>query len=218
MPVAHGNAHVTGVLIAGGRSARMGGREKAMLEIGGKPLLQHVLARLRPQVGRIIINANGEPSRFHGYCLPVVADTLGDHEGPLAGLFAALQWSQRETPEARFVATVSADTPFIPPDLIERLEAGLREKGARSAIASSQGERHPVIGLWDLALAADVERALHQGMRAMHRFAGAEASAVVDFPLLKAGEALVDPFFNVNTPADLETARALLASLESARA
>jgi molybdopterin-guanine dinucleotide biosynthesis protein A len=129
---------VTGALLAGGRSSRMGGREKGMLAVAGKPMLAHVIARLAPQVGRIVINANGDPARFAGFRLPVVADVLEGYAGPLAGLHACLAWARAETPEARYVATVPIDTPFLPTDMVARLLAALQEAGARAAVLRLQ--------------------------------------------------------------------------------
>jgi molybdopterin-guanine dinucleotide biosynthesis protein A len=212
------DSEVSGLLLAGGRSSRMGGREKALLDIAGTPMLLHVLARLRPQVGRIVINANGDPARFSGHCLPVVADSVEGYAGPLAGLHAGLAWARRETPDARFVATVPVDTPFLPPDLVARLKAALLAKDVACAIAASDGERHPVAGLWRVEIADALAAALQQNVRALHRFADAQHCAVADFGPLDIGGASVDPFFNVNTPADLERARALASeSSESAR-
>lgn len=202
---------VTGALLAGGRSTRMG-RDKGLVEIAGKPMIVHAIARLRPQVQRIVIVANGEPARFAGTCLPVVADTVEDHAGPLAGLHAALEWAVSETPEARFVATVPVDTPFFPDDLVARLAAALKEKGASSAVAACGSALHPVAGLWDVALIGEVENALQSGVRAMSRFAEMQESAVVAFPMTEVGGVAIDPFFNVNTPAELAQAEALLAA------
>jgi molybdopterin-guanine dinucleotide biosynthesis protein A len=212
------DSEVSGLLLAGGRSSRMGGREKALLDIAGTPMLLHVLARLRPQVGRIVINAHGDPARFSGHCLPVVADSVEGYAGPLAGLHAGLAWARRETPDARFVASVPVDTPFLPPDLVARLKAALLAKDVSCAIAASDGERHPVAGLWRVEIADALAAALQQNVRALHRFADAQHCAVADFGPLDIGGASVDPFFNVNTPADLERARALASeSSESAR-
>jgi molybdopterin-guanine dinucleotide biosynthesis protein A len=210
------DAEVTGVLLAGGRSSRMGGREKALLDIGGKPMLLHVLTRLRPQVGRIVINANGDPARFSGHCLPVVADSVEGYAGPLAGLHAGIAWALSETPEARYVASVPVDSPFLPLDLVARLKAALIAKGAPCAIAASKGERHPVAGLWRTDLVGAVAKSLQQDVRALHRFADAQGCAVADFAPAEIGGANVDPFFNVNAPADLDKARALFAA-ETAR-
>jgi molybdenum cofactor guanylyltransferase len=206
---------IAGALLAGGRSQRMG-REKGLVQIGGKPMVERVLARLRPQVHRIVISTNDNPACFSGTCLPVVADAVEGHAGPLAGLHAALQWALRETPGARFLATVPIDTPFLPADLVVRLAAPLRAGNAVAAIAASDGRRHPVVGLWAVTLIGAVEDALRSGVRAMTRFAEMQKSAVVDFPFAEIAGARVDPFFNVNTPADLETAERLLAALSAA--
>jgi molybdopterin-guanine dinucleotide biosynthesis protein A len=210
------DSEVTGVLLAGGRSSRMGGREKALLDIGGKPMLLHVLSRLRPQVGRIVVNANGDAARFSGHCLPVIADSIEGYAGPLAGLHAGIEWAQRETPEARFVASVPIDSPFLPLDLVARLKAALLSKGAPCAIAASNGERHPVAGLWRVELAEALAQSLEQNVRALHRFADSQGCAVAEFGPVEIGGVSVDPFFNVNAPADLERARALFAT-ETAR-
>lgn len=210
-------AEITGALLAGGRSMRMG-RDKCLIELAGKPMIAHVIARLRPQVHRIVIVANGDPIRFSGTCLPVVSDTVEGHAGPLAGLHAALEWAVSETPNAKYVATVPVDTPFFPEDVIARLLAALKEKKSASAIAACAGTYHPVIGLWEVALIGEVEDALRAGVRAMTRFAEMMKSAVVDFPVAEAGARSIDPFFNVNTPEDLETARSIVESLTSAEA
>ncbi len=211
---------ITGVVIAGGRSTRMGFSEKALVDLAGRPMIEHVIDRMRPQVGRLVINANGEPARFAAFGLPVVADTLEGHAGPLAGLQAGLEWARRETPDARFVASAAADSPFLPSDLVARLHAAIEEAGASSAIAAAGGAWTPIAGVWSVALAEELNEALRQGVRAVHRFAAAQGSAVVDFPLVEIGGESIDPFFNVNTPEDLDKARALLAAhgaVETAR-
>jgi molybdopterin-guanine dinucleotide biosynthesis protein A len=210
------DGEVTGVLLAGGRSSRMGGREKALLDVGGQPMLLRVLTRLRPQVGRIVINANGDAARFSGHCLPVVADSIEGYAGPLAGLHAGIEWARRETPEAAYVASVPVDCPFVPTDLVARLKAALIAKGAACAIAASGGERHPVAGLWRVELSEAVADSLQREVRALHRFADSQGCAVADFAPIDIGGTAVDPFFNVNAPADLDKARALFLA-ETAR-
>jgi len=190
----------------------MGGREKALLDIGGQSMLLHVLQRLRPQVGRIVINANGDPARFSGHCLPVVPDSIDGYAGPLAGLAAGIQWARSETPEARFIVSTPSDSPFIPLDLVVRLKAALITKDAPCAIAASAGERHPVAGLWRVDLLPAIMQSLKNDIRALHRFADSHDCAVADFDPVDVGAAKVDPFFNVNAPADLETARALFSA------
>lgn len=212
MPRGEFKNDVTGVVIAGGRSARMGHREKAFLDLAGQPMIKRVIDRMRLQVGRMVINTNGDAARFAPFDLPVATDALEGHAGPLAGLQAGLLWAQRETPDARFVASVAADTPFVPNDLVARLLAAIEDAGTSCAIAASGGAWTPIIGVWSVALAEELAAALRQGVRAVHRFAMAQGSAVVDFPLVEIGGEPVDPFFNVNTPEDLEKARALLAA------
>jgi molybdopterin-guanine dinucleotide biosynthesis protein A len=202
---------ITGALLAGGRSLRMGS-DKCLVELAGKPMVAHVIARLRPQVHRIVIIANDDPTRFAGTCLPVVCDTVEGRAGPLAGLHAALEWSISETPDARFVATVPVDTPFLPVDAVVQLKAALDEKGAASAIAACAGTYHPVVGLWDVALIGEVDDALRSGVRAMTRFAEMQKSAVAAFPATEVGGTTIDPFFNVNTPDELAQAEELLAA------
>jgi molybdopterin-guanine dinucleotide biosynthesis protein A len=212
MPARDPQRDVTGVVIAGGRSSRMGHREKALLDLAGEPMLGRVSDRLRAQVGRMVINANGDPARFAAFGLPVIADRMEGHPGPLAGLHAGLEWARRETPEAHFIASVAADTPFIPVDLVARLLAAIGDTGATSAIASSSGAWTPVVGVWNIALADALADALRVGVRAVQRFAEAQGSAVVEFPHLEIGGDQIDPFFNINTPEDLEKARALVAA------
>jgi len=204
------HAEVTGVLLAGGRSSRMGGREKALLNLGGRSMLQHVTDRFCPQVGRTVINANGDPARFADFALPVAADSIEGQPGPLAGLLAGIAWAQRETPAARFVATVPADCPFLPLDLVARLMAAVLQADSPCAIAATAGQRHPVAGLWRNELAEAAIDALAKNMRALHRFADAQGCAVAEFSPVSIGGEIIDPFFNVNTPEDLELAEALL--------
>jgi molybdenum cofactor guanylyltransferase len=189
------------MILAGGRSRRMGGGDKCLMPLAGRPVLAHVIERIRPQVTSLALNANGDATRFAGFALPVVADDEADFAGPLAGILAALDWAKRAHPSAAAVLTVPADTPFLPRDLAVRLNAA----GARPALASSLGWIHPVVGLWPLVLRDDLEAALRkEGIRKVEDWTGRLGPAVVDFD---AGTR--DPFFNINTPGDLARAEAL---------
>ncbi|KWT64328.1 Molybdopterin-guanine dinucleotide biosynthesis protein MobA [Hyphomicrobium sulfonivorans] len=205
-------ASVVGILLAGGLSSRMGGPEKSLLDLGGRPMLWSVLDRMAPQVGQIAINANGDPARFAAFPHPIVADAIPGHAGPLAGLHAGLLWTRREAPAARYVATASADSPFLPLDLVQRLAGAIRSSGKPCAIAAYAGEKYPVAGLWSIDLAEAATEALARNMRALHRFAEANDCATVEFPSLSFGDISVDPFFNVNTPEEYEQARAIHAA------
>src|SRR5581483_8051150 len=154
---AHRSPQITGVILAGGLSRRMGGGDKGLLQIAGKSMLAHVACRLRPQVNRVIINANGDARRFATLDLPVVPDTVGGFVGPLAGVLAGMRWSLANANEARWIVTAAADAPLLPGDLVARLIEAVAERPDTIALAQSHGELHPVIGLWPVALAGDLE-------------------------------------------------------------
>jgi molybdopterin-guanine dinucleotide biosynthesis protein A len=206
---------VTGVILAGGQSRRMGGGDKGLLDLAGKPMLAHVIERLAPQVGRLIINANGDPARFAGLGLPVVADTVPDFAGPLAGVLAGMRWARANTPAARWIATAAGDAPLLPTDLVARSLTALRDQPGGIALAQSGGELHPVIGLWPVALADDLEAQLTQGVRKVLAWTDRHGTVPVAFALVAVGGAELDPFFNANTPQDLDALRAALARAES---
>lgn len=194
---------VPAVILAGGLSRRMGGGDKTLLDLAGRPLLAHVIARLRPQVGALALNANGAADRFAAFGLPVLADGLPGHPGPLAGVLAGLEWARAAHPGAAHVLTAPGDAPFLPADLLARLEAARAAAGADIAVAASGGRTHPVCALWPVALAGALRHALAgEGMRKvgawMARFRVAEAA----WPAEPA-----DPFVNINRPEDLDAAR-----------
>ena len=201
-----------GVLLAGGQSRRMGGGDKCLRELAGIPMLQHVIDRVGPQVGGLVINANGDPERFAPFGLPVVADTVAGFAGPLAGVLAGMRWAAGHSPTARWVATVSTDAPFLPLDLVSRLLAAIEGRPAPIALAASGGEVHPVIGLWPVALADNLESALQEGVRKVLAWTDRHGTVVVDFPFLRFHGRQIDPFFNANTPEELDEARALIES------
>jgi molybdopterin-guanine dinucleotide biosynthesis protein A len=189
------------VVLAGGLARRMGGGDKPLRLLGGRPLLDHVLDRLRPQVAATILNANGDPARFAGYGLPVVPDGLPDHPGPLAGVLAALDWAAAERPDLPWVLSVAGDGPFLPRDLAARLHAARETAGTPLACARSAGQTHPPIGLWPTALREDLRAALLAGERKIDRWTARHGIAHADWP----AEPL-DPFFNANAPEDLAEA------------
>lgn len=204
---------VVGVLLAGGLSRRMGGGDKGLLPLAGRSMLAHVIERLAPQVDQLVVNANGDPSRFSAFGLPVVADTVAGFVGPLAGVLSGMRWSRERCPAARHIATVSTDAPFLPFDLVARLSAALAAAPDKAiALAASAGELHPVIGLWPVALADDLEAALTEGVRKVLHWTDRHGSVAVDFPLVEIRGRRLDPFFNANTPEELEEARLLIES------
>ena len=207
----------TGLLLAGGQSRRMsdafaaGRGDKGLLDLSGKPMLGHVIERLTPQAGLLVINANGDPARFASFDLPVVPDTIEGYAGPLAGILAGLRWSIVNAPDATHVVSVSTDAPFLPADLVTRLQQGLATASGSIALAQSGGELHPVIGLWPVALADDLEQALHAGTRKVLAWTDRHGTVPIEFPFTHLKGRSVDPFFNANTPEELAEARHLLA-------
>lgn len=206
-----------GLLLAGGRSSRMApafagqsGGDKGLLDLEGVPMMAHVIKRLAPQVGTMVINANGDPARFASFGLPVVADSIEGFAGPLAGILAGLQWARTNAPHATHVASVSTDAPFVPEDLVSRLTEALGSRCSGIPIAASGGDLHPVIGLWPVALADDLEAALKSGTRKVLKWTGPHGTLRVDFPFEDYDGTLIDPFFNANTPEELDQARKLL--------
>ncbi len=189
-----------GLVLAGGLARRMGGGDKPRTSIGGTTILSRVLERMKPQCTRLILNANGDPARFADTGLPVIADDVPDFAGPLAGILAGLDWAAANAPGVKYVASVPGDCPFLPDDLVERLHQARRNMGAGVPLACARsGEwRHPVVGLWPLALREDLRKALvEEDMRKIEVWTARHGVAVADWP-----DQPVDPFFNVNTPED----------------
>lgn len=196
-----------GVLLAGGRSERMGGGDKTLKVLGGEPMLARVIARARPQVGELIVNANGDPARFATFGLPVVADVVEGFAGPLAGILSALEWAALNRPEAQWIASFATDAPFFPADLVARLAAAVAREGADLACARTQDGAHPVFGLWRVALRHDLRRALiEENVRKVDAWTARHKTAHVDYATTP-----FNPFFNVNRPENLAEAERLLA-------
>jgi molybdopterin-guanine dinucleotide biosynthesis protein A len=206
-----------GVLLAGGQSRRMGGGDKSLMPLNGTPMLGHAIARLRPQVGALVVNANGDPSRFDAFGLPVVADTIEGFAGPLAGVLAGMEWAAANRPKARWIVTAACDTPFFPADLTARAVAAVGHFDDMVALAASGGRLHPVFGLWPIALREDLSEWLAgQDNRKVLAWTDRHQMAEVSFSGFTIDDIEIDPFFNVNTPDDIAVAEAVLAELAEA--
>src|SRR5205814_4354097 len=138
----------------------MGGGDKALRVIGGVPLLERVIERMRPQVETLVLNANGDPARFASFGLPIVPDGVPDYAGPLAGVLAGLDWTAEHRPDCPYVVSVATDAPFLPRDLVSRLVHGMEKSDADLACAASGGQPHPVTGLWPVRLREDLRQAV----------------------------------------------------------
>jgi molybdopterin-guanine dinucleotide biosynthesis protein A len=192
------SAQIAGLILAGGKSSRMGGGDKALVKLMGESLLERTIARVRPQVGRLLLSANGDPARFQSFGLPVLPDPVGDHWGPLAGILAGLDYLAEHRPEMAWLASFPTDSPFLPTDLVEELSAALAHQGGEIAMAESGGTLQPVFALWPVSLRGNLRAALLSGVRKVEQFATAYRLARVAWP--------DEAFFNINSPEDLHLA------------
>ncbi len=204
---------VSGVILAGGQSSRMGGGDKSLMDLGGQTILARVIARLAPQVDGLALNANGDPVRFAAYGLPVVADTIEGFAGPLAGVLAGMDWAY--TQGADYIVTAAADTPFFPDHLLVGLQMARESEGAPLAMAMTPDPvrkfaRHPTFGLWSVGLRDDLRGALEGGVRKVVQWTEPHGCAKMVFNY-DGG----DPFFNVNTPEDMVMAQNLLREFDA---
>ena len=204
-----GRELVAGILLAGGGSSRMGGGDKCLRMLAGRPILARIIERLKPQVSDMVLSANGDASRFARFGLPVVADRITGLAGPLAGIHAGLDWVKANRPGVHYAVTVSTDTPFIPDDLVTQFLAALKGRAAL-VVARSEGGVHPVIGLWPIALAAALEASLKDGVRKVGAWTEAQGAIEVAFPQIEVGGKTIDPFFNINRPDELAEANVLI--------
>ena len=194
-----------GLVLAGGLARRMGGGDKALIAIAGITILERVVTRLRPACTGIVLNANGDPARFARFDLPVIADSVPDFAGPLAGVLAGLDFAAGHLPDVAWVASAAADCPFLPHDLVFRLHEARRNADVPLACARSGDWRHPVAALWPVALRADLRRALvEEGLHKIEVWTARYGIALAEWPTKP-----VDPFFNVNTPQDVSEAERL---------
>jgi molybdenum cofactor guanylyltransferase len=205
---------VVGVLLAGGRSSRMGGGDKCLRMLGGRTILARIIDRLTPQVSDIVINANGDASRFAVFGVPVVADSIVGYAGPLAGVHAGLEWVKANRPGVGHVVTMATDTPFFPADLVRQL-LQVSDDSSALRIATSAAGTHHVIGLWPITFAAALEVSIKLGERKVGAWTKAQGAIEVFFPPVDVAGQSVDPFFNINAPEDLASAEALLSEKAS---
>ncbi len=197
---------VVGVLLAGGQARRMGGGDKCLKLIGDKPILSHIIARVSSQVSTLVLNANGDPSRFADFRLPVRADSIDGFAGPLAGVLTGMDWAIENAPHSGWILTVPTDAPFLPTDLCDRLRAAVNADDSDMARAASGGRAHPVVGLWPVALRDNLHAAMTQdSIRRVDRWTARFSVSDVDYSTTP-----IDPFFNANSPEDIAKAESLL--------
>ena len=196
-----------GVVLAGGLARRMGGGDKARIRIGGVTVLERIIERLRPQCAGLILNANTDAARFADIGLPVVADSVPDYAGPLAGILAGLDWTAEHATQIEWIVSAPGDCPFLPRDLVTRLHQARVGASALLACASSAKRPHPAAAIWPVELREDLRRALtRDGVRRV-----TEWSARYPFGMAAWAATPVDPFFNINKPEDVAEAERLAA-------
>jgi molybdopterin-guanine dinucleotide biosynthesis protein A len=198
---------VLGTVLAGGLARRMGGGDKSLREVAGQTILDRTIARLQSHCAALAINANGDPARFAAFGLPVIADSIEDYAGPLAGILAGFDWCAQIRPDIDWLVTAPADCPFLPDDLVPRLIGQRDTSNADIVVAESGGRTHPVIALWRVGL-RDILRdhLVQDGSRRVESWIKTQSWAVARW-----SDEPYDPFFNVNTPEDLALAEALIA-------
>ena len=199
---------IPGIILAGGLSRRMGGGDKGLLMLGKTTIIERVIDKISPQVGSLAININGDSSRFPDYKLPIIPDSIKGYLGPLSGILAGMEWAFKNG--NRYIATVAADTPFLPDDFIKRLHTMVKSKNLNIGIAASRFLRrdnvfiHPTFGIWEVALKDDLRDALANDTRKIMFWA---KKFKLDYYYFDTSDKLSDPFFNINTPDDLEEAK-----------
>ena len=188
-----------GVILAGGAGRRIGG-DKPFVPLAGRPLVAHVIDRLAPQCADLAVNVNGPSDPYTALGLAILPDGREGGQGPLSGILAAMDWAAARG--GAKVLTAPVDAPFLPSDLAARLGA----VDAPIALAEAADGLHGTCGLWDVGLRDSLARALASGRRKVTDFAEAEGAMHVLFP-----DTRPPPFFNINTPEDLELAEGLMA-------
>lgn len=189
----HSETPVTGAILAGGRADRMGGRDKGLIPLNGRPLIEYVIEALAPQVGSIVINANRNIDRYRSYGYPVIQDQLADYPGPLAGMLAALEQIQ-----TGYLLCVPCDGPWLPAELAERLLAAMLDSAAEISCVHDGKRLHPVYALLATSLRQPLAKYIDQGGRGVQRWFKSRNLVQVDF------SDCPELFLNINTADELQ--------------
>ena len=188
------------ILLAGGQARRMGGGDKNLMMLAGKPVLQHILDRVDLGKRPLMLNVNGDPSRYADFEILICADVIDGYAGPLAGILTGLEWMVKHHPDCTHMISLATDAPFLPPDLIAKLEAGL-DHGVDIVQAMSMSRRHPVFAVWPVVLTASLREAvIGDGLRKIDDFTDRYECVTVEF----FGDP--DPFMHLNRPDDFDLA------------
>lgn len=206
---------VAGVILAGGQSRRMGGGDKCLRPLGGRPILAQIIERAASQVGPLVLNANGDPERFADYTLPVAPDVIEGFAGPLAGILTGMDWVATQAPQAQWMASFASDAPFFPENMVTVMLDVAEKIGANLACAVSNERSHPVFGLWSMSLREDLRKAVvEEGLRKVDLWTARHQLVSVPFEAVQTGHGALDPFFNTNRPDDLVEAEAFALAVQ----
>lgn len=184
--------NITGVVLSGGLSRRMGGQEKALLKLNGKAMICYTLERVAPQVDSLIINTNRQTEQYSQLGYPIMGDRFGHFDGPLAGIYTALSHIRRP-----YLLVVPCDSPLVTDDLAERLYRAIQQSGGQMAVAHDGERLQPVFALIDIKLRASLKQYLESGQRKLDRWYEENGAVIVDFSDAK------EMFLNINTPEEL---------------
>ncbi|MBB3234147.1 molybdenum cofactor guanylyltransferase MobA [Phyllobacterium endophyticum] len=200
---------IAGAILAGGQSRRMDGIDKALLPFGEKRVIDHVFERLSRQITPVVLNSNNEPVLFMELPIPVVPDDIDGFAGPLAGILAAMEWANGQALPFTHIATVATDTPFFPDDLVDTLRRSVADERGCICVAASGGRLHPVFGIWPVSLRSDLRRWLsNENHRRVMAWLERHPHKIAEFPIRTEQSGVpLDPFFNINTPEDINEAR-----------
>ncbi len=203
MPLTKDN--ISGVILAGGRSSRMQFENKALLELGGKSLIEHVIEGAKPQVAQLLINANRDLQRFNELDIPVEPDKFGVDAGPLAGIVTGMQYSRKHFPEVKALACFPADVPWFPSDMVAQLAAAMHAESTQVAWLCTAEQWQPLFSLWSLSLENDLLAALGDGLYSPMALIRSLPNSQLNIVDIAPGD-----FANLNTPEDLAKARTQL--------
>lgn len=203
--MSHINPRVTGVILAGGQGSRMNYLEKPLLDLGGKPIISHIIENARDQVGQLLINVNRNAEMYTQFSLPIIGDLDGDNAGPLAGLLSAMTWCRRHSPQTDLIACFPGDVPWFPENLVQQLVSAMLTSGCEVGWLRTDGQYQPLFSLWSLALADALDTALRNNVYSPMQFI-----FTTNHVLLELDDGPITHFLNINSPDDLDKARRLL--------
>jgi len=198
---------IAAVILAGGKASRMNYQDKALLNLHKKPLIEHVIAKIQPQVGEILVSVNHNPQLYEYLELPLIPDLRNEYAGPLVGIYSAMHWllDRKERNQIKYLACFAADAPSFPDNLVTRLASALPENNCQFAYCVCNGQIQPLFSFWSLHAFKSIEQALDKGMFGPKLLISQLDTIEVEIPLDEPGY-----FFNINSTESLDQAEKLI--------